>query len=89
MKGDLLVDVKDIIAVQRSDTKEIEIWADVKSWSSWDAEMNGGRKWLSGLEKGFKSKEEADKRAEQLKSDPAEFSKLKEKLKHVPLDVGR
>ena len=88
MKGDLLVDVKDIRAVQRSDTKEIEIWANVKSWSTWDDEMTGGRKWLIGLEKGFKSKEEADLRAEQLKSDPAEFAKLKEKLKHVPLDAG-
>ena len=36
----------------------------------------------------FNSKEEADKRAEQLKSDPAEFAKLKEKLKDVPLDPG-
>jgi hypothetical protein len=86
MKGDLLVDVREIKAITRSDTKEIEIWANVKSWSSWDDEMTGGRKWLSGLEKGFKSEEEAQKRAEQLESDPAEFAKLKDKLKDVPLD---
>lgn len=86
MKGDLLVDVREIKAVTRSDTKEIEIWANVKSWSTWDFDMNGGRKWLSGLEKGFKSEEEAQKRAEQLESDPAEFAKLKDKLKDVPLE---
>ena len=87
MKGDLLVDVTDIIGIQRSDTKQIEIWANVKSWSSYSAELDGGRKWLP-IEFGFKSKEEADMRAEQLKSDPAEFAKLKENLKHVPLDAG-
>ena len=88
MKGNLLVDVTDIIGVQRSDTKEIEIWANVKSWTSYSAELDGGRKWLP-IEFGFKSKEEADMRAEQLKSDPAEFAKLKDRLKKVPLDAGR
>ena len=88
MTGNLLVDVTDIIGVQRSDTKEIEIWANVKSWTSYSAELDGGRSWLP-IEFGFKSKEEADMRAEQLKSDPAEFAKLKENLKHVPLDAGR
>lgn len=85
MIGDLLVDVKAIDTVVRSGTKEIEIWADVKSWSTWDDAMTGGRKWLP-IEFGFKTKEEADKRAAQLSSDPAELAKLKEKLKHVPLD---
>lgn len=87
MKGDLLVDIQDIKAIERSDTKEIEIWANVKSWSSWDDDMTGGRKWLP-IEFGFNSKEEADKRAEQLKSDPAEFAKLKNKLKDAPLEAG-
>jgi hypothetical protein len=87
MKGDLLVDVKDIHPVVLSRTKEIEIWADVKSWSTWDDELTKGRQWLP-LESGFKSKEEAEERAEQLRSDPAEFAKLKEKLKDVPLKLG-
>ena len=87
MKGDLLVDVSEIKPVVRSDTKEIEIWANVKSWSSWDNEMTGGRKWLP-IEKGFSSKEEAEQRANQLETDPAEFAKLKEKLKDVPLKSG-
>jgi hypothetical protein len=85
MKGDLLVDVREIVPVVRSDTKQIEIWANVKSWTTWDNESTGGRKWLV-LATGFKNKKEAEKRAKQLETDPAEFAKLKDELKDVPLD---
>lgn len=84
MKGDLLDDIREIKSVVRTDTNKIEIWARVKSWDQMSLLIGEEYSWLP-LESDFSSKEEADRRVAQLKSDPAEFAKLKDKLKNEPV----